>query len=160
MNTVLDKDFGRLYFDNVWTGLCEVALFGRSLEVELVVQTFDGDPISESQRYAYREFELSKISIGLQVEQAVFNYYTDRVEEFRTCFDADEVDFKAPKVRTVRDMENLVTLRRVKVMSAFEPDARQIGFIFDALFDSQLGVGVLVTNGVVEVVDVQDFLLG
>lgn len=160
MNAVLDEDFGKLYFDGVWTGLCEVTLFGRSFEVELVVQTFDGDPFSESQRLAYREFELNKSSIGLQVEQAVFNYYSDRLEEFRACFDADEVDFKAPRVRAVRDMEGLVTLRRVKVMSAFDTDVRQIGFIFDALFDLQLGVGVLVTNGVVDAVDVQDILLG
>jgi hypothetical protein len=46
------------------------------------------------------------------------------------------------------------------VMSAFDADARQIGFIFDATFDPQLGLGVLLTNGSVEAVDTQDILLG
>ena len=36
----------------------------------------------------------------------------------------------------------------------------EIGFIFDANFDPQLGLGVLVTDGSVETVDTQDILLG
>nr|WP_158699627.1 hypothetical protein [Pseudomonas aeruginosa] len=57
-------------------------------------------------------------------------------------------------------MQGLISLKRIKVMSAFEAGVRQIGFIFDAVFDPQLGIGVLVTNGSVEAVDTQDILLG
>jgi hypothetical protein len=57
-------------------------------------------------------------------------------------------------------MQDLVSLRCIKVMSAFDIVARQIGFIFDAGFDPQLGLGVRVTNGFVETVGAQDFLLG
>nr|WP_298165078.1 hypothetical protein [uncultured Pseudomonas sp.] len=160
MNIVADNDFGELHFDGVWRGGYEVELFGERSRVELIVQTFDDDPISENQRLAFREFESNKESICSMVEQAVLSYYCDRVDEYRDCFDADEVDAKAPRVDTVDGLRNLVFLRRIKVMSAFDAREHQIGFIFDTTFDAQLGLGVLVTNGVVEAVDTQDILLG
>lgn len=160
MSTVSDKDFGELYFDGAWKGLCEIVIFGRRCEVELVVQTFDAAPISENQRFAFREFNLNKALISSLVEEAVFSYYLNRLEEYRECFDVDEVDTKAPRVCAVDEMQNLVSLRSVKVMSAFDAGEHQIGFIFDAIFDPQLGLGVLVTNCSVETVDTQDILLG
>jgi hypothetical protein len=160
MSFVSGSDFGELHFDGVWTGLCDVVIFGCHYEVPLVVQTFDGDSISQTQRLAFREFDSNKIAISLLIEKAVFNYYLGRVEECRGCFDAEEVDIKAPRVHAVDDMRGLVSLKCVKVMSAFNARAREIGFIFDATFDPQLGLGVLVTNGSVEAVDTQDILLG
>lgn len=160
MSIVSDQDFGELHFDGVWKGLCEIVFLGRRFEVELVFQTFDDAPISEAQRLAYREFNLNKDSIFSLVEEAIFDYYLGRLEEYRECFDIDEVDVKAPRVCAVDDMQGLISLKRIKVMSAFEAGVRQIGFIFDAVFDPQLGIGVLVTNGSVEAVDTQDILLG
>ncbi|ROM55879.1 hypothetical protein BK648_05970 [Pseudomonas poae] len=160
MTGISDKDFGELHFDGVWVGLCEILIFGSLHKVELVVQTFDGASISETQRLAFREFNLNKSNISLAVEEAVLNYYLCRVEEYREGFDADEADINAPKVHAVDDMRDLVSLRCIKVMSPFDAGARQIGFIFDATFDPQLGLGVLVTNGSVETVDTQDILLG
>lgn len=160
MTGISDRDFGELHFDEAWTGLCEVFTFGRLCEVELIVQTFDGDPIADIQRLAFREFNSNKTSISLAVEKAIFNYYLCRIDEYREGFDADEVDIKAPKVYAIDGMRDLVSLRCIKVMSPFDAGARQIGFIFDATFDPQLGLGVLVTNGSVETVDTQDILLG
>ncbi|HFF2163693.1 DUF6985 domain-containing protein [Pseudomonas aeruginosa] len=135
MSIVSDQDFGELHFDGVWKGICEMVFMGRRLEVELVVQTFDAAPISEVQRLAYREFNLNKGSISSLVEEAVFNYYLGRLEESRECLDVDEVDVKAPRVCAFDDMQGLISLKRIKVMSAFEAGVRQIGFIFDAVFD-------------------------
>lgn len=160
MSIFSDRDFGELHLDGVWTGLCYVAIFGNRYEVPLVVQTFDGEPISETQRLAFREFDSNKNAVSLLVEEAVFNYYLGRLEEYRACFDGDEVDTKAPRVHAVDDMRDLVSLKCVKVMYAFNAGAHEIGFIFDAVFDPQLGLGVLVTNGAVGTVDVQDILLG
>ena len=160
MTGISDRDFGELHFDGAWIGICEILIFGRSYKVELVVQTFDGASISEDQRVAFRELNLNKATISLAIEKAVFNYYLSRVEEYREGFDADEAEIKVPKVHTVYDMRELVSLRCIKVMSPFDVGLRQIGFIFDATFDPQLGLGVLVTNGFVEAVDTQDILLG
>ncbi|UZE24511.1 hypothetical protein LOY67_03600 [Pseudomonas sp. B21-056] len=160
MTVVLDGDFGKLHFDGAWIGVCEIFIFGSVCEVELVVQTFDNASISEIQRLAFREFNLHKAAISSMVEKAVFDYYLCRVEEYRECFDADEVDINAPKVHAISEMRDLISLRCIKIMSPFDAGARQIGFIFDAMFDPQLGLGVLVTNGAVEAVDTQDILLG
>lgn len=127
--------------------------------MELVVQTFDGGPITETQRLAYREFISNEAAVCSAVEDAVFKYYNDRLDEFRGGFDVTEFNQKCPQIDEVLDMQGLVTLICIKVMYPFDPGVRQIGFIFDAVFDSQLGVGVLVTNGSVESVEAQDFLL-
>lgn len=42
-------------------------------------------------------------------------------------------------------------------MFNFDGDERDIGFVFDATFDPELGIGVLVTNSLVSTVDVRDF---
>ncbi len=160
MTGISDRDFGELHFDEAWTGLCEVFIFGSLYEVELIVQTFDGASISDIQRLAFREFNSNKAAVSLAVEKAIFSYYLCKVEEYREGFDADEVDIKAPNVHAIDNMRDLVSLRCIKVMSPFDAGMRQIGFIFDATFDPQLGLGVLVTNGSVETVDTQDILLG
>ncbi|MCF7531654.1 DUF6985 domain-containing protein [Pseudomonas petrae] len=160
MTGIADRDFGELNFDGVWTGLFEILIFGSLRKVELVIQVFDEDSIAEVQRLAFREFDLNKNSVSMALEKAVFSYYFRRVEEYREGFDADEANIKAPKAQAVDDMRDLVSLRCIKVMSPFDSGSRQIGFIFDATFDPQLGLGVLVTNGSVETVDTQDFLLG
>ncbi|MDN4145344.1 hypothetical protein QYE80_10165 [Pseudomonas tohonis] len=82
MEIVWDKDFGELKFDDIWTGLCEMTIFRGRCEVELVVQTFDGEPVSETQRLAYREFVSNMVSICSSVEEAIFNYYHDKRSEF------------------------------------------------------------------------------
>lgn len=160
MTGISDRDFGELHFDGAWTGLCEVFIFGSLYEVELIVQTFDGSSISDIQRLAFREFNSNKAAVSLAIEKAIFSYYLCRVEEYREGFDVDEVDIKAPKIHAIDSMRDLVSLRSIKVMSPFGAGVRQIGFIFDATFDPQLGLGVLVTNGFVEAVDTQDILLG
>lgn len=45
-------------------------------------------------------------------------------------------------------------------MFSDEGEDEKIGFVFDASFDPELGVGVLVSNGNVDDVDVQDIVLG
>ncbi|MBD8496062.1 hypothetical protein IFR09_20445 [Pseudomonas syringae] len=160
MSVIQDQDFGELHFDGIWQGVCEVVFLGRRLDVELVIQTFDDAPISQTQRLAYREFVANKASICAQVEEAILKHYLDHLCAYRACFDAHEVDAKAPSVREVEGMRDLVCLRCIKVMYAFDEGVRQVGFIGDATFDPELGLGVLVTNGFVEAVDTQDFLLG
>ena len=162
MNLISDPDFGELCLssDEIWTGQCEVLFFAEVVYAELVVQTFDDDPISQVQRAAFREFDSNKALICQRVEQALFDFYAENIERYRACFHPDEVDVKAPELSTADGLRELLVLRCVKVMFNFDGDGRDIGFVFDATFDPELGIGVLVTNGFVSTVDVQDFLLG
>lgn len=160
MHAISDPDFGELRVDDVWTGQCEVVFFGKVFKVELVVQTFDDYPVSEVQRIAFRDFESNKTLICQQVEQAILAFYLENLERYRECFDLDEANVKAPEIESTSSLRDLVLLRFIKVMTNFESDDREIGFVFDATFDPELGVGVLVSNGSVSTVDAQDFLLG
>lgn len=160
MEVILDSDFGDLHFERVWLGSCDATLFGECAKTKLIIQTFDGEPISYVQRLAFKEFCEHKAAICLAVEQSMYRHYLCMLEDYRACFSPQEVDARAPVVHDSSGMKRLVSLRCIKVMAAFEPELRQIGFIFDATFDPQFGLGVLVTNGAVEAVDVQDILLG
>ncbi|WDG79713.1 hypothetical protein PUP68_09050 [Pseudomonas chlororaphis] len=160
MITVEDELFGRLEFDGVWSRPYEIEIFNRKVNVVLIVQTFDDDPVSNNQRMTFLEFAGSQKSIIERVEVAALNYYLSKVEDYRACFDRDEVERKAPKTCDVFGFGELVELKQIKIMYTDEGRDREVGFVFDAVFDEQLGVGVLVSNGVVIDVDVQDIVLG
>lgn len=104
MDVDVDNDFGVMNSDCVLTRRFDIILFGGTSEAEWIVQTFDGNPICEEQRSALRELSSNKQSICAAVEEAVYLYYLDNVEAFRSCFGVDEVDVKAPRVNSISDM--------------------------------------------------------
>lgn len=142
---VNDKVLGELTFDLFWSRSYGVDIFGRRRDVVLIVQTFGDHEISDNQRDTFEDFEKNKVKIISDVENDVFNYCKD-------SFD--------PAANAVSDVAGLVDLLKIKIMSTDVGEDREIGFIFGASFDPELGVGVLVSNGKVKDVDVQDIVLG
>ena len=141
MNILNDPVLGELTFDVWWSREYEITIFDCKKLVPLVIQTFDNESISNKQRDTFLEFERNKGSIISSIEIAILTYYKEN-------FDANVVE----------DITALVNLLRIKIMSS--DDMRELGFIFDASFDPELGVGVLLINESIEEVDVQDILLG
>lgn len=141
MNILNDPVLGELTFDVWWSREYEITIFDCKKLVPLVIQTFDNESISNKQRDTFLEFERNKSSIISSIEIAILTYYKEN-------FDANVVE----------DITALVNLLRIKIMSS--DDMRELGFIFDASFDPELGVGVLLINESIEEVDVQDILLG
>lgn len=143
MNILNDLVLGELTFDMWWFREYEITVFGRKYLVPLIVQTFDEDGISDNQREAFLEFEKNKNSIISSMEIAILAYYKENF---------------SPNANSIEDVSTLVELLKIKILSS--DDLRELGFIFNASFDPELGVGVLVVNENIEEVDVQDILLG
>lgn len=143
MNILNDLVLGELTFDMWWSREYEITVFGRKYLVPLIVQTFDDDGISDNQREAFLEFEKNKSSIISSMEMAILAYYKENF---------------SPNANTIEDVSTLVELLKIKILSS--DDMRELGFIFNASFDPELGVGVFVVNENIEEVDVQDILLG
>ena len=57
------------------------------------------------------------------------------------------------------DIREMVNLKYLKVIYTEIGEDRELGFIFDASFDPELGIGVLVSNERVVEVGVQDIVL-
>ena len=157
MKTIHDSILGDLHFDCSWERGYEVNIFGKDIETILQVQTFDNEPISDLQRTAYLNFESRKREIVQNIETAIFEYYVNNSDSFRAALDHDDKNIKAPIIYQPMELGILLDLKAVKLMSS---DRREVGFIFNASFDSELGVGVLVVEEMEIEVDVQDFILG
>lgn len=137
MNILNDLVLGELTFDMWWFREYEITVFGRKYLVPLIVQTFDEDGISDNQREAFLEFEKNKNSIISSMEIAILAYYKENF---------------SPNANSIEDVSTLVELLKIKILSS--DDLRELGFIFNASFDPELGVGVLVVNENIEEVDV------
>lgn len=145
MKVINDKVLGELTFDVFWSRPYKVGIFGLEKEITLVIQTFDNDDITNNQRQTFDDFEKNKQRIISDVENEVLNYYRDNFES---------------KASNASDVAGLVDLLKIKIMYSEAGEDQEIGFIFSASFDPELGVGVLISNGKVEDVDVQDIVLG
>lgn len=145
MQTLNDKILGQLTFDVMWSRPYNIQIFGLEKSITLVIQTFDDDIITDNQRRTFQVFEKEKYNIISDVEKSLFVYYKSQFNTHAT---------------SISEVSSSVDLLNIKIMYTEEGEAQEIGFIFSANFDPELGVGVLVSNGKVKNIDVQDIVLG
>lgn len=138
----------------------EVVFLGEKVDVSLVVQTFDEEDISVWQEEAFLRLDKDKGRVIDEVEDALYEYYVKGCPGFRDGVAVENLESSAPWIGSKRGLKALVELRRIKIMATCAAEVRDVGFIFDAAFDPQLGVGVLVRNEKVIDIDVQDIVLG
>ena len=147
MMYITDPVFGDLFNeDSLWMRPYELEIFNKKRLLSLIVYSYedDGSDITNHQREVFIRFEKAKNEIIYDVEKEVLNYYKENFN-----FDATSLS----------DLNGMVTLKYIKVLLTDDGEDREIGFIFDAVFDPELGVGVLVTNEKVVDVGVQDIVL-
>ena len=147
MMYITDPVFGDLFNeDSLWMRPYELEIFNKKRLLSLIVYSYedDGSDITNHQREVFIRFEKAKNEIIYDVEKEVLNYYKENFN-----FDATSLS----------DLNGMVTLKYIKFLLTDDGEDREIGFIFDAVFDPELGVGVLVTNEKVVDVGVQDIVL-
>lgn len=59
----------------------------------------------------------------------------------------------------MESIKKMAILKCLKIIHTEIGEDRQLGFIFDSIFDPELGIGVLVINEQVVAVGVQDIVL-
>lgn len=122
----------------------KIELFNRLNIIGLIIYTYedDGSDITDNQRETFIHFEDNKENVLKDVEQTLIKY----CREYIGIVETDRI-------------ESLIILKYIKIMHTENGEDRKIGFIFDTLFDSELGVGILVSNEKVIEVGVQDIVL-
>ncbi len=149
MKKLINDVFGELIYENLfWRRLYLTEIFGKQINIQLVVDSYDdnddGSDITTNQREAFLNFEKNKKDIIEEIEQAVLSYYKKITNNQMVSFE---------------DIREMVNLKYLKVIYTEIGEDRELGFIFDASFDPELGIGVLVSNERVVEVGVQDIVL-
>ncbi len=149
MKKLINDVFGELIYENLfWRRLYPTEIFGKQINIQLVVDSYDdnddGSDITTNQREAFLNFEKNKKDIIEEIEQAVLSYYKKITNNQMVSFE---------------DIREMVNLKYLKVIYTEIGEDRELGFIFDASFDPELGIGVLVSNERVVEVGVQDIVL-
>ena len=149
MKKLINDVFGELIYENLfWRRLYPTEIFGKQINIQLVVDSYvdndGGRHITTNQREAFLNFEKNKKDIIEEIEQAVLSYYKKITNNQMVSFE---------------DIREMVNLKYLKVIYTEIGEDRELGFIFDASFDPELGIGVLVSNERVVEVGVQDIVL-
>lgn len=144
MGTLNDEVFGELYNKELlWLRPYEIEIFHTLYPIELNVYTYedDGSDITQNQRDTFINFELNKKNILDNVEKEIQKYCYEKIQ--------------------IAELESIkkVILKYLKIIHTEIGEDRQLGFIFDSIFDPELGIGVLVINEQVVAVGVQDIVL-
>ena len=145
MNLINDQVFATLHNEeSLWMREYKIELFNRLNIIGLIVYTYedDGSDITDNQRETFIHFEYNKENVLKDVEQTLIQYCREDIGIVET----DRI-------------ESLIILKYIKIMHTENGEDRRIGFIFDTLFDLELGVGILVSNEKVIEVGVQDIVL-
>ncbi|EOE0445882.1 hypothetical protein ACKC43_003071 [Acinetobacter baumannii] len=144
MGTLNDNVFGELYNKELlWLRPYEIEIFHTLYPIELNVYTYedDGSDITQNQRDTFINFELNKKNILDNVEKEIQKY----------CYEK----FQIAELEGIKK----VILKYLKIIHTEVGEDRKLGFIFDSIFDPELGLGVLVINEQVVEVGVQDIVL-
>ncbi|EOC9310420.1 hypothetical protein ACJCFO_001502 [Acinetobacter baumannii] len=144
MGTLNDNVFGELYNKELlWLRPYEIEIFHTLYPIELNVYTYedDGSDITQNQRDTFINFELNKKNILDNVEKEIQKY----------CYEK----FQIAELEGIKK----VILKYLKIIHTEVGEDRKLGFIFDSIFDPELGIGVLAINEQVVEVGVQDIVL-
>ena len=158
MVTMQDEIFGVLTLDYTWRKDYVLDMFGVRVSTLIRVEADAKDSITDNQRRAFLAYLEDEKRIVLDVETAVLNYYQSNVQSFRANFGDDVRDVNSPVSVNLSSFSRLLSLRHICFLYSGDAD-RKVGFVFDARFDPEMGVGVLIVNEVVEQVSVQDIVL-
>jgi hypothetical protein len=158
MDTVNHAVFGEIFFDVYWKRNYSLTFLSNAIVVTLII---DGDADAEfedNQFSAFDEFERIKVSLIKDVEERCFQHYMSVCDENRKRFEAQAEEL-SPAIRTKDDLNGILSLKQIIVIESFDLAERKIGFIFDASFEPELGIGVECTNGQITNIGHQDIVL-
>jgi hypothetical protein len=159
MVSLVDNVFGSLELDYCWYKNEAIHIFGMDYFTPIRVAADQQDEITENQREAYKEYCKEKKMIIEKVENAVYTYYLDNVTAMRSNSLENKRDLCVPIQPSMIEFSRLISLDYIRFLYSKNTSVRKIGFVFDAKFDPELGVGVLVVNGQISEVSVQDIVI-
>ncbi|CAK8582710.1 MULTISPECIES: DUF6985 domain-containing protein [Priestia] len=149
--------FGSLLYDSAWVGEKQVTFFGQKQQVLL---TIDGDkekPFQKRQEEAFQAFWLQGELLLKRTEKALFDYYQQVRDEYRTQVEKDVVDLLVPNVKKRKDIGFLVECIQIFVPEAPD-DTRELGLFFECTWEEEHMLAVKFRNEQISAIGLQEDL--
>lgn len=126
-------------------------IFGESKEITFTLAGYGVDDITNAQERAYNEFLGNSLDYITLIEGALFNYYILNREKIYQDLPYDEM---VPHVQIVFDLKKVFDWGQLY----FLPNG-DIVFMFEATFEPELGIGVLIVDKYVKTINVQEYFI-
>jgi len=151
MREIEDPVFGSLSFDASWYRPETFKFLDRQCDVRMRVEGNDEDEaIWPEQREAFRYFVENRELIATRMAEALFGYYTDIGSDLRAQL-GPEVSKAAPEIANPADLNQLVEITTLVFPLVLEEGECRIGFMGSCTWDPEHGIGVVFSDGEIEV---------
>lgn len=158
MIEIEDEVFGKIAYDIYWKRSYTLPFLGIDRDISLVIDGDEDSDFEDSQYKAFESFEEVKSALMLGVENGLYEYYQSNVSENRAKF-GEQADELSPIISSKEELNNLLKPKQVIVMESFELDDLNIGLVFEAKWEPELGIGVKLVNGKLVEIGHQDIVL-
>ena len=151
MNAIKDDVIGILCYHggNKFRDI-KITFFGKENVVSLNIRGEEKTPIHPNQYKAYKE--LCENFLISDIEDKIFSYYLSEVDEFRNMYE-EKADQVAPLINNKSELGALVSLLAIIIPE--NDKFSEIDMLFECTWDIDGGVGVRITDGVVQEVGTQ-----
>lgn len=149
---------GNIEHDEFWTRKYETIFLGNIVKGELTIRGEIDEEIEKLQIEAFEQFSLNEKEIILNVEEKIFEYYCDIVEEYRDRL-GESADQYAPIIKEKQELENLLEFEAVYIPYSFNEDERVVGLLFESKWEPEHGLGVKIVNEEIVELGFQDIVL-
>lgn len=126
-------------------------IFGESKEITFTLAGYEANDITNAQERAYNEFIDNSLDYITLIEESLFNYYKlNRAKIYQDLPD----DGMVPYVQMVSDLRKVFDWDQLY----FLPNG-EIVFMFEATFEPELGIGVLIVDKCVKTINAQEYFI-
>ena len=151
-----DEVFGELEFDSMWKKKEEFMLYGKEFEIILFIQGEEKEGPSKLQGEAYQEFNSCKNVLVGEIEDKIYEYYQSVCDEYRGMYEED-ADKYAPIVNAPEELKGFVKPQSIMIPRL--KDEKVVNILFKTKWDLEMGIGIQIVNGKIEVVGVQSEIM-
>lgn len=152
------KILGNLVYNIYWKRDFSTLFLNEEQLVTLIVDGDDDADFEECQIQAFTELSQNYTKMLTEVEKRIYQYYLSVCNDKRKQF-GEQADELAPLIGNLYELSSLIDLKSIIVIESFDNNQREIGFVLDAIWEPELGVGVKCVNGEVVEVGHQDIVL-
>ncbi len=150
-NTVLDPVFGEMEYDHSWCKTEEKTVFGKNLEIRIVVEAYAGQEILEVQQKAYSLYKQEYLNYIKEIPSVLLKYYLDNYELISE-------NINIPEKINKNNINKELIAKLIRLKTVYFDRKGQFGWLCDCAWDPEHGICILLSDDVIRVEE-QDYLL-
>jgi hypothetical protein len=158
MTQISHNIFGNINYDVYWCRDYVVPFLGELVPVRLVVDGDEDAEFEQSQIQAFIEFEKNISILMKEAENSLLTFYQENLQENRKRY-PDNFEEVLPVITNKEELSSVLSFIKIVVAETFDENEREIGLMFDATWEPDLGIGVKLVNEKIAEVGTQDILL-